>query len=159
MAIGTVSPSVKIVASRHTGTTVRSIDRAIYLFHQILGLPLQRTSHLRPPISTTTGNQSADITIYRITWRPFDRVTTVQFTFGPFERGSQANAMGAWVVAPALNCFESRCHSSCAGDGRVVRKVDELEANGRPTNAPVWPKLWETTMLYKGLRGHDIRAC
>lgn len=58
------SPSpVKVLQAPHTGITVRSLSRAIHLFRNILNLPIQRTAHLCPPLSTVVGHPKAEIDI------------------------------------------------------------------------------------------------
>lgn len=52
---------VKVTHAPHTGITVRSLGRAVHLFRDILNLPVQRTGHLSPPISTIVGHPQAEI--------------------------------------------------------------------------------------------------
>lgn len=53
--------TVKVYDAPHTGITVRSLSRAVHLFRDVLNLPVQRTGHLSPPVSSIVGHPQAEI--------------------------------------------------------------------------------------------------
>ncbi|KAH7252735.1 hypothetical protein BKA59DRAFT_544363 [Fusarium tricinctum] len=47
----------------HTGSSVKPLDRAMHLLHDLLNLPIQRTGHFSPPLSIVVRRPQAEVDI------------------------------------------------------------------------------------------------
>ncbi|KAL6241349.1 hypothetical protein RBB50_011822 [Rhinocladiella similis] len=124
-----MASSVKVLQAPHTGITVRSLERATHLFHNILNLPVQRTARLSPPISTIVGHPQVEIGIAIIELPGGHCIELLEYALPAEERQKEMKPMswelGSWHLCLTVESLDE-----------TVRALAECDSSWAPMAAP-----------------------
>ena len=113
---------IKFLHAPHTGITVPSLSRAIHLFRDILNLPIQRTAHLMPPISTIVGHPCAEIDIAIVALPGGHLIELLEYSSPPQSERQELKPMswdiGSWHLCLTVGSLDQTIRALEADDTR-----------------------------------------